>query len=635
MFLDRLRASARNFDDPARRQALAEAYAPILRGFLLPCAAYYVFVTWGHWRDETGLPFFILAGISAATVAINIFLRQHFLADQRVTFGRLELAGLLTNLLIYANVVALMALHFEESKLIYFVLMAVVFSTSSVTGRTMVLSVALAIGTLLVIASGVSEATLEQYMFIGVASSFAALGMAFLLRKAISRQVSARLRADMLTQKANRLADTDMLTGLPNRRVIFEALDRHVASGTPCWLGLVDLDGFKAVNDAYGHSFGDSLLIAVADRCRPVVGTAPSFGRIGGDEFALLFDGRLPAGEVRSRLRAVIAELSRPYAIGHTQITIGASAGLCQYPQMAPGAEALYEHADFALYRAKSNLRGDVYIFDASYRAEMTGRVALERALREGDLEAELQVLFQPQYSLLQERIVGFEALARWESATLGLVRPDIFIPAAERTGHMNRITPILFRKALAQARHWPREVSLSFNLSTCDLADPSLIALLLAEIARAEIAPGRIEFEITETAVMQDLQMAQTLLAQISEAGCRIALDDFGSGYSSFGYLDELPLDKIKIDKSFVRKVPTSAASREIVAAILTLCRTLDLKCVLEGVETQSELDLLRPLDPDIIQGYLFGKPMPASAAHLLVLDQSGPIKADKWAEA
>lgn len=626
MLLGRLRAVARNFNDPTRRQALADAYAPIVRGFLLPCAAYYVFVTWGHWRDEAGSDLLILAGISIATVLVTIALRQWFLSGETVSFGRLELAGLTANMLIYANVVAYLLLHFEESKLIYFPLMAVVFSTSSVTSRTMLFSVGLAIGTLIWFSTQISPAALEQHMFIGVATAFAALGMAFLLRKAMSRQVDARLRADMLAERAGQLADTDMLTDLPNRRAIFDTLERHVRDQRPCWLCLLDLDGFKAINDAYSHSFGDNLLLAVTERCSRVVGESTRFGRIGGDEFALIYDGRLSEDDVAERVRKVIAVISKPYTIAHTNVYVGATAGLCHYPAMAQSADAIYERADFALYGAKANLRGDVCFFDTIHKEEMESKATMERSLREGDLETELHVLFQPQYSLKQTRIVGFEALARWQSPVLGLVRPDIFIRAAERSGHMSRITPILFRKALAEAKNWPGDISLAFNLSTCDLADPALIAVLLAEISKANVAPGRVEFEITETAVMQDLPMARTLLNELSAAGCRIALDDFGSGYSSFGYIDELPLDKVKIDQSFVHKVSTRNASREIVAGILSLCQKLELDCVLEGVETQSQLDLLDGLGGDIIQGFIFGKPMPAHAVMRLLT----PITSD-----
>jgi predicted signal transduction protein with EAL and GGDEF domain len=256
---------------------------------------------------------------------------------------------------------------------------------------------------------------------------------------------------------------------------------------------------------------------------------------------------------------------------------------------------------------------------------EMKQAIEIERAMREGDLEQELFLLFQPQYSPEQGRVVGFEALARWQSPQLGLVRPDLFIRAAERAGHIRRVTNILFSKGLAEMAQWPSDISLSFNLSAQDISDRAFVLSLLGQIMQSGIAPQRIEFEITETAVMTDLDTSSKLLEELQASGCRIALDDFGSGYSSFEYIDQLPLDKVKIDRSFVRKVAHSNTSREIVAGVIGLCRKLDLRCVLEGVETQAEMDILGRLQPDLIQGYLFGRPMSAEDARRKILEQDG----------
>lgn len=624
--LEKLRNWSSATNDPARTQALSDAYLPIVREFLLPAIFYYSFVTWAHWRDEDGLTLAILAGISAVTAISFYLLRRHLVRKKVVTLVRLELIGLVANLFIYINVLALMLLHFQETKLIYFVLMAVVFSTSSVTARTTVLSVTLAMATLFYFARGLGSTAYEQFLFIGVASTFASLSMAFLLRSALRHQVNARLQADAVAAEAGQLAETDILTGLPNRRDIFQDLDRRVDNQNPVWLGLLDLDGFKVVNDAYGHVFGDSLLIAVAQRAKSLIGADVTLGRLGGDEFALLADGHLSPVQIEEICGDLIQALSEPFTIGHVTVTVGASVGLCHYPQMASTSESVYEHADYALYRAKAAQRGAIVVFDEDHLRQMADTVAMARALREGNLEEELYLLFQPQFSLKQNRVVGFEALARWNSPRLGEIRPDVFIRAAERSGDITRITRILLQKALAEAKRWPESISLSFNLSTHDLADRTHIQGLLAQISAAGVDPQRVEFEITETAVMLDLETAQRLLGEMSEAGCRIALDDFGSGYSSFCYIDELPLDKIKIDKSFVRKIPRSAASREIVAGLLALCRTLDLDCVLEGVETETDLNLLRSLNPDIIQGFYFGRPMSGVHARQLVDDELFP---------
>ncbi len=611
-------------DALASRKALAEAYAPIIRGFLLPCAAYYTFVTWGHWRDETGLQFVVLGGLSAMTVLVCLLMWRWLTNRRSISLGQVELVGLTANLLIYANVALYLYLNFQEPKLIYFVLMAVAFSTSGATFRVIAVSVGLSMATLFWFASTVSPSTLEQYLSIGVAASVVAIGMSYLLRKALRQQVSARLKADALTEHAQYLAATDMLTSLPSRRQMFDEIDAQVRSGRPFWLGLIDLDGFKAINDAYGHALGDELLEAVAGRVRSALARDTRFGRLGGDEFAWLLPGELSQEHVEEMARDLILAISQAYMIAGRQVHVGASIGFCHSPTMAGGSAEVYENADYALYAAKDSRRGDVLVFSAGHQLAMLEASSLERALREADIEAEFSVQFQPQYSIASGRIVGFEALARWNSPVLGPVRPDLFIRAAERSGQIIDLTPALLRKALAEAATWPADISMSFNLSANDLEDPILADSLLLAIAESGVAPSRVQFELTETSVMRDTELSKVVLGHLVAAGCSIALDDFGSGYSSFAYLDRFPLDTLKIDSGFVRQVTTNTVSREIVAGMMRLCRTLGLTCVLEGVETPEELEILRSLGADLIQGYLFGKPMDASHIPELLAEAS-----------
>lgn len=238
----------RAWTNQVRLQALAEAYAPIVQGFLLPGAAYYLFVTWGHWKDETGLYWVALGGLSLITALLYETFRRTLLVERRITIGRLEAVGIATNLLMYANVMAYMLLHFEEEKLVYFVLMAVVFSTSGVTLRATLGSVVLSIATMLIMADRMSSPErFNQFAFIGVATSFASLGMATLLRKAILRQIDARLATDQM-------AFRDVLTGIPNRRSVFNKIKSLERDRAPFWIGILDLDGFKSINDIYGHA---------------------------------------------------------------------------------------------------------------------------------------------------------------------------------------------------------------------------------------------------------------------------------------------------------------------------------------------------------------------------------------------
>ncbi|WP_010542783.1 putative bifunctional diguanylate cyclase/phosphodiesterase [Sphingomonas elodea] len=526
-----------------------------------------------------------------------------------MSLRRLEAVGIATNLLMYANVVTHMLVHFEPNKLIYFVLMAVVFSTSAVTVRATLGCVALSIVSLLFFARGAPTAEFEQFAFIGLATSFASLGMGTLLRMAILRQIDARLLAD-------RLAASDSLTGIANRRAVFATMARLESAGSPFWIGILDLDGFKAVNDIYGHAIGDVLLADVVKRIVPFATPAVHFGRIGGDEFAILVEGGPDPAPVRALGDAIIARIREPFAHGMLRLAVGGTIGFAHCPPGRVAAVDAYEQADFALYSGKQRARGTTMVFTGEEETRMRESILLERGLREADLERELYLLFQPQVGSDSGMVVGFEALARWNSPTLGAIPPDRFIRAAERAGLTKAVTRVLFAKGLAALADWPEPIRMSFNLSAQDLADRPFLLSLADEVNNHGIAPDRVEFEITETAVMKDIAAASALLHELAARGFRIALDDFGSGYSSFEYIDQLPLTKVKVDKSFVRKITVSRTSREIVAGVIGLCRNLGLDCVLEGIETEDELEILRPLSPQLLQGYLFGRPMAAAEA-------------------
>lgn len=621
----------KSWSDPKRRQAMAGAYSPIVRNFLLIGYCYYTYITWSHWNERSGFVLLALASVSAITAVSYYVMRQHVLVGERLTLNRLELSGLLTNILMYLNVLVFMLISFEETKLIYFSLMAIGFSATGVTFRTTLFSIILSLGTLYYFASTLPPELFKQYFSIGVATAFGGFGIATVLRQAILQQIDARLLADGMAAKAQRLADTDMLTGVPNRRAMFQKIDYLVKNDRSFWMGILDLDGFKAINDVYGHVMGDRLLCAVVDRAKEIDHAGTTFGRIGGDEFIAILPGTMTEDDVRRLGNETINKISQPYPIDLLELTIGASAGFAHFPSMGCSSAQLYEKADFALYKAKQHFRGQCIPFNTAEDEEMKLAIEIERELRESDLKTELFLLFQPQYSPSEKRVVGFEALARWQNPKLGLVRPDQFIHAAERSGHIRKVTGILFKKGLDCLAQWPRDISLSFNLSAQDISDRSFILSLLSEIMKSGISPHRIEFEITETAVMSDLETSRQLLETLRSCGCKIALDDFGSGYSSFEYLDQLPLDKVKIDRSFIRKVPHSITSRAIVAGVIELCGKLDLRCVLEGVETESEMTILSPMKPDLIQGYLYGRPMTDSDARQMIARQQEPSDSSK----
>lgn len=623
MTIDGLLNAFRNSNDPTRQQAMVDAYIPILRPILIPAGCYYLFVTWEHWQTQTGL---MLVGFSliSMTTALAFFLFHRLLTTNRtMSLARLEMHNLAMHLFMYLNLVSYLLVYNVETRYIYFVLLAFIFAITGATTRTVMISVPLTLATLYWFSTSLPADLYAEYVSIVVATAFASVSMTGLLRHAIIRQIDARLLADELTVKARALADADMLTGIPNRRAIFEKVDRLIEQRTPFWLGIFDLDGFKGINDVYGHSMGDRLLRASVARAMDLHFEGAMIGRIGGDEFAVVLTGDVSEPQVRELASGWLKALTAPYIIDNQELSVGASAGFSHYPDMGTDSTQLYEQADFALYKAKARFRGQCILFDTTDSQEMENAIAIERELREGDLEQELFLLFQPQYSPSRQRVVSFEALARWQNPRLGLVRPDDFIRVAERSGFIQKVTAILFRKGLAELKTWPEDISLSFNLSARDISDQTFVLSLLGQIIQEDISPSRLEFEITETAVMSDLATSSSVLERLRTSGCRVALDDFGSGYSSFEYLDQLPLDKVKIDRSFIRKVPHSTTSREIVAAIIALCFKLNLRCVLEGVETEEEMAVLAGLKPDLIQGYLFGRPMSGQDAGQLIADQ------------
>ncbi|MFM2278428.1 MAG: hypothetical protein RLZZ444_659 [Pseudomonadota bacterium] len=440
------------------------------------------------------------------------------------------------------------------------------------------------------------------------------------------RDISLRMQ---YMQQVEKYANTDPLTGLSNRRHFFEELKGLIENPereeTRVWLGLFDLDGFKAVNDIYGHQAGDLLLQSVARRIAISLPEHCLLARLGGDEFAVAVPGPASASDIDELGHRIIAALRQPYDIEGSQITIGASGGFAHYPDMATTVSALYERADYSLYIVKHARSGGINVFNAGFQSQIEQKSRMEYCLRKGDLANELYLEFQPIIDLVTNRISHFEALARWANPELGLVSPAQFVPLAERCGKINEITRILFQKALDEAVSWPEDVSLSFNLSAQDILSRDSVFALLRMIMRSGLSPARIEFEITETSILTDFDQADLALRNLAAAGCRIALDDFGSGYSSYGYMDRLMLHKIKMDRSFVSRLNTGPKALKVIKAIADFATSLELDCVAEGVETLNELEQIRSLKIPHAQGYIFSRPVDASKIPVLLQVHNG----------
>lgn len=424
-----------------------------------------------------------------------------------------------------------------------------------------------------------------------------------------------QVEAERLISENMRLANSDSLTGLPNRRSFFAAIEREIdlarASGAPVAVGLIDLDGFKAVNDLYGHQVGDQLLMEASRRLITYPGWEAFFARLGGDEFGVLLKGAAHQAEVDNFGREICAILRQAYVMPEVTAEISASIGFAIHPDAGDTVERLIENADYALYQAKQKASGTAVIFSLDHAVEIKRLNQVDQLLRNADLDQELSLLYQPIIDLETGRITGAEALARWNNPTLGAVSPVQFIKAAERSNLINRITVLLYRKALMEMQLWPKSVGLSFNLSARDIASHETILHLAAITLKSGINPRRIEFEVTETALMADFDQALSALTRLRNIGLRIALDDFGTGYSSLGYVHRLPLDKVKIDSRFIADIAENRTARSIVKSVIDLARNLGFASLAEGVETEEQAGIIHALGCGFAQGYYFGRPM------------------------
>ena len=415
------------------------------------------------------------------------------------------------------------------------------------------------------------------------------------------------------------LALYDALTGLANRQrmkmTLEDTLRQSRTSYRSSSLLLLDLDRFKAVNDTLGHQTGDLLLQQVSQRLQRVVADAGLVGRLGGDEFQVLIAGEAHRERLSILAADIIQTLSQPYFLSGSSVSIGCSIGVAVAPEDGDTVDTLVRSADLALYAAKADGRGVHRFYRPEMLAGAQSRKQLEEDLRTALAQDELHVAYQPVVSTGAEpRIVGYEALLRWEHPVRGAISPADFVPVAEECGLIEMLGEWVLRTATAEAATWPGDVRVAVNVSAIQFANPALPGLVTSALASSGIAPGRLELEITESVFLTDSGASDAMFARLKKLGVRLALDDFGTGYSSLGYLRSAPFDKIKIDQSFVRGAITPGSRNgAIIQAIVTLAGTLGMETTAEGVEAQDEIELIRALGCTHIQGYVYGRPMPA----------------------
>jgi len=430
----------------------------------------------------------------------------------------------------------------------------------------------------------------------------------------VLQDVTERKRAEA---RIAHMAHYDALTDLPNRAAFTECfattLPRAAKEKESFALLSVDLDRFKEVNDVFGHTIGDKLLCAVSGRLGAAAEGA-FLARLGGDEFALIISGGSHPASAHALAERLMASVAEDFELDGHRLRIGLSIGIAIYPADGTDASSLIGNADAALHRAKSGGRGTIRFFEADMDQRLRERRALVHDLQGAVESGELLVYYQPQ-ARIDGEITGFEALVRWRHPTRGLIGPDMFIPAAEESGLILPIGEWVLRESCREAASWPKPLNIAVNLSPVQFRHGDLPGLVHSVLLETGLAPGRLELEITESVLIDDLARGLTILRRLKLLGVRIAMDDFGTGYSSLSNLQAFAFDKIKIDRSFISSLDTSPQSATIVRAVIGLGRGLDLPVIAEGVETNKQLEFLSAEACAAVQGYLVGKPLPIGA--------------------
>ena len=442
--------------------------------------------------------------------------------------------------------------------------------------------------------------------------------------------VAQRLAGSMSDVTASR--SRDPLSGLPNRILFMDRLERALArtrrnESHSFAVLAVDLDRFKNINDSLGHTQGDELLVSVARRLETCVRGSDTVARIGGDEFVMLIEGnREPDGAIRVAQRTLDA-LSKPFLLEGKELVCGASIGIAVHRSHYRRPEEVVRDADTAMYRAKAAGRGRYVVFDQGMHDRAVAFVQLESELRRAIDGNELEVHFQPVMSVVQRRILGFEALVRWRHPQKGLIPPDRFIPIAEETGLIVPLDRWMVKTACVQMAQWhnaqkfEKPPYIAVNTSKREFDEPDFADFILRTLDETGLRPSCLAIEVTESSVIDNASPAQAMLQRLRDRGVQIVMDDFGTGYSSLSYLQRLPFTGLKVDRSFVNRIEQANASLEVVRAIITLGRSLGLSVTAEGVETEGQLAQLAVLLCDQAQGYLFSKPVPADAATKMLL--------------
>ncbi len=442
----------------------------------------------------------------------------------------------------------------------------------------------------------------------------------------IARDITERKR---LEEEIRHMAHHDPLTDLPNRRLFREIvaveLAQAVRNGKKLAILFLDLDRFKEINDTLGHEVGDELLKQVAVRLRSNVRRSDTLARIGGDEFNMILADVARAEDVAEIAAKIVQSFRRPFIMGPHEFLITTSIGISIYPDDGDDIDTLLRYADIAMYYAKEYGRNNYQFYNPTINIRSLERIRLESSLRRTVERSELIMHYQPLIDINSRRIVCAEALARWQHPEMGLLEPERFIPLAEETGFISAIDEWALRSVCGQIKEWTdsgfHPPCITVNLSGRQFQNPELVDKVAQILQETGISPDLLEIEITESTAMKNLERTVLRLQQLTKMGVSISIDDFGTGYSSLSYLKRLPIQKLKIDQSFIRDIATDPDDRAIISAVTSMARKMSIRTVAEGVETEEQFSFLRASDCDEAQGFLFSRPLPAQKFRELIV--------------